>query len=214
MRWTYDDETRWAAARTRLHGSSSDDVRAIRAADGRRMGGLAVGVGLVVVVAMYATGLGGALYGNGGPDRGGAWRSVLSVAGYLCAGLGLLWALPRRLGQEKVAGLPAEAPAELLTREQRQVLDRQISGADPLDTRLLPLAFDRAARVVNAPLPLLRSAMAGVVLASLTRHGPAEVVLGGWALAAVAVALLLPEQLARQKAAGQFVSRHRPDRAD
>ena len=210
MRWTYDDDTRWTAAWAVLRRSPTEESTRIRTAGQWRTAGISIGTGVVVVVVLTATDLGGLFYGQGAADSGGWWRTPLSVAGYALAVVGLLNAVPRRLGRDRVAGLSEHAPAELLNRSQRQVLDRQITGADALDPELLPLVFDRAARRVNEPLPVVQAAIGGVLLGSVAQRGAAGAVLAAWALTLVVLALVIPQQLAGRSAAQAFVDRHGP----
>ncbi len=204
----FDDRARWAAAHVLQRGAMTDEARRIRAADQWRIAGISVAVGAAIVVLLFTTDLRVLVVGRDATD-GAWWRSVLSTTGFGVAVIGFVIALPRRFGLEKVPGLPTPAPTDVLTWAQRQRLDRQISGADPQDPDLVPLAFDRAARRINEPLPLLQAAVGGLVLASLARSGPPAMVLGVWALALVAVALLIPQQLAARRAAQAFVAHHR-----
>lgn len=210
MRWQFHDDERWTAAFSVARRHPVAVARTIRSADQWRIGGLSVVVGVVVVVALFTTGLGDVLYGTG-TTPSSLWRSVLSGLGYLMAIGGFLWALPRAYGLDRVPGLPKEDPAQWLTLRQRQVVDRQITGGDRFDPFLLPLSFDRAGRLVNGPLPLLRFATVPFLLASVTRGGEVSVVLGLWAVLIVVVALAVPQQLAVRRAAAAFVATHRQD---
>ncbi|WP_111768022.1 hypothetical protein [Nakamurella deserti] len=211
MRWTFDDDTRWTAAWAVLRRSPTEEARRIRTAEQWRTAGISIAAGVAVVVALGATGLHGLVLGARGEDLQGGWRTALSIAGYGLAVAGLVLSIPRRYGLDRVAGLPGRAPAEVLSRSQRQQLDRQITGADPLDPDLLPLAFDRAARRINEPLPVLRASVGGVLLGSVALRGTAGAVLALWVLTLVALAFVVPQQLAARSAALAFVDRHGPD---
>lgn len=208
MRWTFDDDTRWTAAYAVLRRSPTEESRRIRTADQWRTAGISIVAGIAVVIALGTTGLPGLVLGGSARDLQGGWRTVLSVAGYGLAVTGLLLSIPRRYGIDRVTGLTQRAPADVLSRPQRQLLDRQITGADPLDRDLLPLAFDRAARRLNEPLPVLRASVGGVLLGSIALRGTVGIVLATWVGALVALALVVPQQRAARSAAQAFVDRH------
>ena len=208
MRWTYDEDTRWAAAWTVLHRAPTDEARGIRTADQWRTAGISIGVGVLTVVALTTAGLGALLFDRAGTDPTGWWRTPLAVVGYGLTVLGLLVAIPRRYGLDRIPGLTAQAPADVLNRSQREALDRQITGADPLDPDLLPLAFDRAARRINRPLPVAQAATGGILLGSVTLRGAGATVLVLWVVTLVVLAILIPQQLAARSAAQAFVDHY------
>lgn len=207
MRWRFHDDERWTAAFSVARRLPVPAARTIRTADQWRVAGISAAIGIGVVVALLTTGLGDVLYGTGRTPSS-AWRSILAGLGNLLALGGLLWALPRVYGLEKVTGLPRQDPVQWLTLRQRQVVDQQIAGGAPFDAFLLPLSYDRAGRLVNGPLPVLRFAFAPFLLASVTRGGDVTVVLTLWAVAIVVVALAVPQQRAMRAAAQRFVARH------